>query len=239
VALSVQRAVGHALAVFWVPAVALLLRFRGRYAIEGVDRSRGEFRRIRTAHPGPLLVCANHLTLIDSGIVAWALGSAGWYLAHYSSLPWNVPERRNFAATFVQRAGVYLLKCLPITRGGTRTDVARVLAEFAHVLSQGDVGLVFPEGGRSRTGRVEVENAAPGVGRVVRALGGRPVLCVYVRGRHQTSFTDYPVRGERFDVALSLIRPTSEHNGLRGSREIARQILAELAAMERRHFDAR
>jgi 1-acyl-sn-glycerol-3-phosphate acyltransferase len=227
------------LAVVWVPAVALLLRLRAGYTIEDVDRVRREYRRLRAAHLGPLLICANHLTLIDSAIVAWALGSAGWYLANYSSLPWNVPERRNFAATLWQRAGAYLMKCLPITRGGSRTDVARVLAEFAHVLSRGDVGLVFPEGGRSRTGRIEVEDAAPGVGRVVRSLGGCPVLCVYVRGRHQGGFSDYPVRAEHFDAALSLIRPTSKHDGLRGSRDIARQILAELAAMEQRYFDAR
>jgi len=60
-----------------------------------------------------------------------------------------------------------------------------------------------------------------------------------LRGRHQATFTDYPVPGERFRVALSLISPTSEHDGLRGSRDIARQILSELAAMERRYFDAR
>jgi len=225
--------------VVWIPAAAFLLRFRAGYTIEAVDRARREYRRIRTERRGPLLICANHLTLIDSAIVAWALGSPGWYLAHYSSLPWNVPERRNFAATLLQRAGAYLMKCLPITRGGSRSDVARVLAEFTHVLSRGDVGLVFPEAGRSRTGRVQVDDAAPGVGRVVRSLRGCPVLCVYVRGRHQTTFTDYPVPGERFRVALSLISPTSEHGGLRGSRDISRQILSELAAMERRYFDAR
>lgn len=223
----------------WVPLVTFLLRTVAGYRIDGMDAARREYRKIRAERRTPLLVCGNHLTLIDSAIVAWALGSAGWYLLHFSSLPWNVPERRNFAATLAQRLVSYLMKCLPITRGGSRGDVARVLGEFAYVLSRGDVGLVFPEGGRGRSGRVEVDDAAPGVGRVVRALPGCRVLCVYLRGRGQSSFSDYPARGERFHVALSLIEPKSEHGGLRGSRDVARQIAAELAAMERRYFVAR
>lgn len=223
----------------WIPLVAFFLRVVAGYRIEGVEAVRREYQRIRAARGAPLLVCANHLTLIDSAIVAWALGSPGWYLLHYSALPWNVPERRNFAATLAQRLTSYVMKCLPITRGGSRRDVARVLGDFAYVLSRGDVGLVFPEGGRSRSGRVEIEDAAPGVGRVVRALPGCRILCVYLRGRRQATFSDYPARGERFHVELSLIEPKSEFDGLRGSRDVARQIIAELAAMERRHFVAR
>ena len=62
--------------------------------------------------------------MVDSAIIAWALGSPGWYLRHFSALPWNVPERRNFAASPSQRVLVYLMKCVPITRGGDRAEVA-------------------------------------------------------------------------------------------------------------------
>jgi len=231
--------VGRSLSPIWIPLVTLWLRWVAGYTIEGVDAARREYRRIRAEPGGTLLICANHLTLIDSAIIAWALGSAGWYLVHYSSLPWNVPERRNFAVSLGQRVATYVMKCLPITRGGNRGEVARVLAEFAHLLSRGDVGLVFPEAGRSRTGRIDVDTATPGVGRIIRSLPGCRVLCVYLRGRHQETFSDYPERGERFDVALKLMEPKSEHEGLRGSRDVARQILAELGAMEQRYFDAR
>lgn len=239
VRLAIQRALSRALGLVWIPLVTFLLRTVAGYRIDAIDAVRREYKRIRAERRAPLLICANHLTLIDSAIIAWALGSAGWYLAHYSSLPWNVPERRNFAATFMPRLASYVMKCLPITRGGSRGEVARVLTEFAHVLSRGDVGLVFPEGGRSRTGRVELDDAAPGVGRVVRALPGCRVLCIYLRGRRQTTYSDYPVHGERFHVDLTLIEPKSERDGLRGSRDVARQIVAELAAMEQRYFVAR
>ena len=44
---------------------------------------------------------------------------------------------------------------------------------------------------------------------------------------------------ERFTVGLRLVEPRSEHRGLRASREVSRQILAELADMEREYFAAR
>jgi 1-acyl-sn-glycerol-3-phosphate acyltransferase len=238
-ALHVQREVGRLLAPLWVLGSALLLRFVGGYRIEGMAAARHEYRRIRAEHHGPLLICANHLTMIDSALIAWALGSPLWYLLHYSALPWNVPEQRNFAASSGQRIVSWVMKCRPVTRGGERTEVARVLAGFTYLLSLGDAGLVFPEGGRSRTGRVDVEAAAPGVGRIVQSLPGCLVLCVYLRGHRQENYSNLPARGERFHIDFRRIEPSSPHRGLRGSREIAQRIVAELAEMERTYFDDR
>jgi hypothetical protein len=235
----VQREVGRGLGIVWVPLIPLLLEYYGGYRVDGMEEARREYQRIRAGSRQPLLICANHLTMVDSAIVAWALGSPGWYLLHYSSLPWNVPERKNFATSLVDQVASYVMKCLPITRGGPRGEVAQVLAEFAYLLAGGEVGLVFPEGGRSRTGRVDVEAAAAGVGRVVQSVPGCQVLCVYLRGEHQTTFSDLPAEGERFHLDLKLIEPRSEHRGLRGSRDVARTIVAELAAMEARYFDGR
>jgi len=237
-----QRAIGLVLAPLWVPGITILLRFVGGYRVDGIEASRREYRRIfteATDRGATLLLCANHLTLIDSFLIAWALGSATWYLRNYAALPWNVPERRNFAVSPWQRTWTYVMKCLPITRGGNRAEAARVLGDFAYVLSRGDVGLLFPEAGRSRTGRVDLDAAAVGVGRIIRSLPNCEVLCVYFRGRRQETFSDYPARGERFHVALERVQPKSEHEGLRGSRDVARQILGTLAGMEKRYFDDR
>ncbi len=235
--LLLQREIGRWLGPIWIPIVALLLVLS--YRMEGLETVRREYRRIRRETRGPLLLCANHLTLIDSAIVAWALGSPWWYVTHYSALPWNLPEQRNFGATWLSRSLSYLMKCLPIVRGGDRRDVARVLDDFVYFLSRGETGLVFPEGGRSRSGRVEIDSAAHGVGRVVSALPGCRVLCVYLRGDHQETYTDMPARRERFHVELSCLEPRTKARGLRGSLDIARQITARLAEMEQRYFDAR
>ena len=237
--LRLQQAVSFGLAPLSVPVVVALLRLRMGYRIEGLAEVRRRYRELWSQSHAPLLVCANHLTMIDSALIAWALGSPGWYLRHFSALPWNVPERTHFAATPLQRALAYAYKCLPISRGGDRADVAEVLAQLSHLLRDGQVGLVFPEGGRSRSGRVDPEAAAYGVGRIVRAVPGCRVLCVYLRGERQDDYSKLPVRGDRFHVAACLIEPKSDHRGLRGSRDIARQIATKLAEMEQEHLDGR
>ena len=237
--LAVQRAAGRLLAPVWVPATVALMRFGLGWRIEGMAAARREYRSLCGTRDGPLLVCANHLTLIDSALVAWALGSPVWFLAHYAALPWNVPERRNFSGSLASRLLVYLMKCVPVTRGGERGEVAGVLARLVHLLGRGEAVLVFPEGGRSRSGRVDVENATYGVGRVIGDLPECRVLCVYLRGEHQDGFSDLPVRGERFHVQLVALRPTSELRGMRRARDLAQQIVGTLARLEQGHFDDR
>ena len=236
--LAVQRAVGWLLAPLWVPLVVAVMRVWMRWRIDGVEEVRREYRDLVTAG-GPILVCANHLTLVDSAVVAWALGAPGWYLTHYAALPWNVPERRNFADSIGSRILVYLMKCVPVTRGGDRAEVAAVLARLTHLLERGETVLLFPEGGRSRSGRVEEESATYGVGRLIAGVPECRVLCVYLRGDHQDEFSDLPARGERFRVRCETIRPTSPSTGLRGARDVSRQIVGTLARLEQRYFDDR
>ena len=203
------------------------------FRIEGAAALRERFRALRrTDAATPLLVCPNHLTLVDSALVAWALGSPGFFLRDFAALPWNLPERRNFATQWWSRAGVWLLKCLPIERGGRRDRLSETLANAAALLAAGDVLLVFPEGRRSRTGRVEADAGTWGVGRLVAAVPGCRVLCVYLRGDHQDAMGRVPPRGERFRVSSALIEPKSDASGVRRSLELSRQILAELAQLE-------
>jgi hypothetical protein len=236
--LAAQRVVGHLLAPLWIFGAAALLRFVCGYRIVGVAEARARYRALRAGSRSPLLLCANHLTLIDSVLIAWALGSPGWYLLRFSALPWNVPERRNFASSWWSRALIYVLKCLPITRGGDRREIAGVLSRVAYLLESGEVVLIFPEAGRSRSGRIDVEAAAWGVGRIVGSVPGCQVLCVYLRGERQSQFSDLPARGQRFRVELALLEPKSDLKGLRRSMDLSRQIVTTLAEMEQRWLDA-
>jgi len=230
-ALGVQRGVSFALAPLWVAVVALAIRC-ARFRFDGLGATRSAYARLR-AEGGPLLVCANHLTLVDSFLVAFALGHPAWFLAHFASLPWNVPEATVFARTPWLRAATWSLKCVTILRG-RRDAVAATLVRVAHLLRRGDAVLVFPEGGRSRRGHVDVEARTWAVGRLLRAVPGCRVLCVHLRGEGQTAFSSAPRRGERFRVSLSCIEPASERAGLRGCVEISSQVLAELARLEAR-----
>jgi hypothetical protein len=176
--------------------------------------------------------------MIDSALIAYALGSPLWYVLHFTSLPWNVPDRNTFAARPWQRALTYAYKCLPIERGGARAEVADTIARFVQLLRDGDVGLIFPEGGRSRSGRIEVENAAYGVGRIVKSVPGCRVLCVYLRGDAQHAYSGLPARGDTVRARIAWLEPKSDKRGLRGSLEVSRQIMSRLAELEREHFDA-
>jgi len=229
VALGVQRAVCFALVPLWAVAVAIVVRGAG-FRFAGLAETRRRYARL-CAEPGPLLVCANHLTLVDSFLVAYALGSPGWFVAHFSSLPWNVPEATVFARTAWLRAVTWSLKCVTIARG-RRDAVAATLARVAHLLRRGEAVLVFPEGGRSRTGRVDVEARTFAVGRILRAVPGCRVLCVHLRGEGQATHGDFPRRGERFRVALSCFEPRTEQRGLRACVELSSHVLGELARLE-------
>ena len=232
--LHVQRAISYALAPLWLAALAVWLRWVARYRIADVDAARAHYRALRR-DGGPLLVCPNHRTMIDSALVAWALGGPTAFLRDFGALPWNLPDRSHFASRAWSRALVYVLKCLPVDRGGKRAELAGVLDSAAWLLRRGEALLVFPEGRRSRSGRVERDNNGWGTGRLIAAAPGCRVLCVHLRGeRHALGLA--PPRGDRFSVRLDCFEPHTEQGGLRGSLDLTQQVLARLAALEDQHF---
>ncbi len=234
-----QRLVCIVTSPVWILATIAVLRFYLRYRIAEIESVRAEYRRIRRQSDAPILVCANHLTLIDSFLVAWALGSGGYWLRHPDELPWNLPERTNFGQTRLARILIYVLKSILITRGGDRSDIAGILLRIRKLLVAGETALIFPEAGRSRTGRVDQDAGAWGVGRVVGAVPNCRVLCVYLRGRKQETWSDIPAKGDVLDVSLACIEPKSDAKGVRRSQDIAHQITRQLATMEGDYFDAR
>jgi hypothetical protein len=237
--LVLRREISRLLSPLTIPAMGIVLRWVLGYRIEDIRGFRREYRRICLKRDGPLMICANHLTMIDSLVIAWALGSPCWYFRHFRTLPWNVPERSIFAATYFMRVAIYALKCLPVERGGNRSEITEVLSCLAHAVSNHEVALIFPEAGRSRTGRVDPDSAAAGVGRIYRSVPNCTVICVYLRGDHQDRYSDMPVRGEFFRGSVSAIEPKTSYRGLRASRDIARQIAQRLANMEQEYFDGR
>ena len=236
VSLALQRVVARLASPVTTLGAYAFVRGWLRLTLADPGEPRRVYRALRRERV-PLLICANHLTMIDSALIAWALAAPAAYLRDFAALPWNLPEQTLFASTWPRRVLAYVFKCLPIVRGGSRIAVAHTIDRFVHLLESGEVGLLFPEGGRSRSGRVEVSRAAYGVGRVVKGLPGCHVLCVYLRGEAQHAYSNLPARGDRLHVRLATIEPKSDHPGLRGSRDIARQIAGRLAELEADHFD--
>lgn len=234
-----QRGVSRYLGPIWVLGSTLIMRFYFRYRVADVEKIRAQYRKIRAQSDAPVLVCANHLTLVDSFLIAWALGNSFYWIRHPDELPWNTPESSNFGRTWGARLLIFIAKCIPITRGGAREDVGDVLERVKYLLLHGETALLFPEAGRSRSGRVEAGSAAWGVGRIIGAVPGCRVLCVYARGRRQVTWGNFPAKGDTLDVSLACIEPKSDSRGVRRSRDLAQQVVRQLVLMEEAYFDAR
>ena len=221
-----------------MPLAVALMRLGFRWRIRGARRCRREYARI-LAERRPLLVVANHLTMLDSAVIGWGLASALRHVLHPRGLPWNVPLRSRVERSWPRRALAYLTKCVSVPRGGDRREVAGVLERLAHLLRSGEAVLVFPEGGRSRSGRVDTAATADGVGRLVKDVEGCRVLCVYLRGDAQRTWSNLPAAGDTFTIATRLVEPRTGLRGPRASRDLATQIVRHLAEMEGEYFAAR
>ncbi len=112
----------------------------------------------------------------------------------------------------------YLLKCVPISRGGDRNAVKSTLEKIAYLLQRGETFLLFPEGTRSRGGRIDLENFQYGVGRLFSKAPDCRVMCVYLRGDGQDTYSNFPKYKETFTVKSEICHPVTGLKGLRAQR---------------------
>jgi hypothetical protein len=176
--------------------------------------------------------------MVDSPLLSYAMLSLWSHLFAYRWIPWNLPERNNFSNPFLVLL-CYLSKCIPVERGGPRVEIKQTLAKCTYLLRRKQRLLIFPEGGRSRTGRVDTENFSYGVGRFLEDSGvDLRVMCLYLRGDGQAAYSTIPAFGERFTVLVDVFKPEkSGLTGLRAQRDYAGQIIRRLAEMENNYFD--
>jgi hypothetical protein len=237
-ALRLQLLVARlAFPILWSGGVAWL-RFVKRLTVPRRNAIRRQFREIIEQSKGPIIVCSNHLTLVDTMVIVWVLAGFTGYVARFRRFPWSLPEKQNFPNNIPWRIVSYIGKSLFVIRRGPREKIQRVMAKIEYLLARGEALSIFPEGARSRTGRVDTTDFAYGVGQIVQAAPDPRVICLYVRGRAQRQYTSTPHTGDEIYVELAEIRPTTESPGMRGARDIARQVIQKLADMEADFFRA-
>ncbi len=236
--LALQDGLGRLTAIILAPCYFALIRLMG-YRVRDLEAVRALCRREFERHDGPWLICANHLTMADSLLLSYAMLSLWSHLRAYRWVPWNLPERNNFSNPLLVLL-CYLSKCIPVQRGGPRAKMKQTLAKCTYLLSGKQTLLIFPEGGRSRTGRVDTEQFSYGVGRFLDDdRQDLRVMCLYLRGDSQESYSTLPACGERFTILVDVFRPEkSTLTGLRAQREYAGQIIGRLAEMEMGYFEA-
>jgi len=225
------------LAVFFTAFLSLLTMRILRYRIRNIRQVRDKCSREFREHHGPWIICANHLTMIDSAVLAYGLQSFFRYMLDFRLLPWNLPEQQNFQRNILLSALCYLCKCIPIHRGGDRDEMKSTLDKCSWVLAENQNLMIFPEGGRSRTGRIDRDRASYGVGRFIKDFPDCKVMCVYLRGDRQDGYSTIPRFGEKFTMTVETYRPERlDINGLRAQRVYAEQIMERLARMEEDYF---
>lgn len=212
---------------------AKIFFYRVRDLKEIRRRCADEFDR----HQGPWIICANHLTMIDSFILSYAIFSLGQHIIHYKKLPWNLPEINNYKDNIILLILCYLSKCIPVNRGGSRDKMKESLDKCIFLMQNGETIMIFPEGRRSRTGRVDKEGFSYGVGRLIRSLYNCKIMCMYLRGDKQKTYSVIPAWGEKFTLQIEVLTPELVGGSeLKVQREYATQIIHRLARMEENYF---
>ncbi|MGQ0540787.1 MAG: lysophospholipid acyltransferase family protein [Blastocatellia bacterium] len=218
----------------------LLMKYVRGYRIKNMAAIRREFQEIwkqKERDETPLIICANHLTFIDSALIIWALASNFWYLFNYRAFTWNVPAGDFFKKKLHYHAILYLTKCIFIDRKGSPAHKNSVLNLCRYLLAKGNVVLIFPEGQRSRSGRFDIDRLRFGTGKILTSLENAKVLCVYLRSPLQDSFSNYPPKGSRFQMRLKLITPRVDGPSKKqASIGAVKQIGAVIKEMENEFF---
>lgn len=236
----VQRTAGWLAFALTGMVVLILLRGLRSYRIVDHRRHRAFFSSLRKdlqKQNAPLLICANHLTMIDSVILQWAFADLNRYIFRFGDFAWNVPAREVFASRWYFRLIIYLAKCIPIDRAGGKEHHEEIMRRIEYILEMGDPFIIFPEGGRSRRGRFDIERLTYGIGRIIKDLPETRVLCVYLRSDRQHSYTALPPKGSAFDLEYSVIQPTTAEKGMRAERDLATQVGEEIVKLERQYFE--
>ncbi|MBI3287966.1 MAG: 4'-phosphopantetheinyl transferase superfamily protein [Elusimicrobia bacterium] len=243
-ALRLQWRLSRALAVPVSLLISAVARWRFGYHLDDdIARLRAEVWRQLDAHPGPVIWAANHLTLIDSFLVYWAVFPAGRLLEDWR-IPWSTPEYTNYyklggpVKSALVRWLLYLCRCIPFLRGGE--DAAseswrqKAFDKCVWVLRQGGAVFVYPEAGRSRSGWLEPKRPKDFLGRLALEVPASKFLCVYLRSERQISTTARPPSGDRLRVVADLIdgaRPAES------ARDISQRLFDRLAALQRTWWD--
>jgi len=94
--LYLQYLMGRLFVVIVGPLLFIAVRLMG-YRVRELSEMRKTARDLFKQHKGPWVICPNHMTMIDSVIVAYAMAPLYRYILWYRLLPWNLPEQTNFS----------------------------------------------------------------------------------------------------------------------------------------------
>lgn len=169
----------------------------------------------RVPRTGGLIIACNHISDLDPPVLGFAIPRTVAYMAKKE--------------LFGNRFGDFFLRKLnafPVDRSGPDTMAVRTAIRF---LKQGDAVVIFPEGTRSRDGRMLSVKAGISL---IAMVSGAPVIPAFIWG------TDHPAscignRSAEFNVCFGKIISNSELRRVKkkdGNRAVARYIAEAIAS---------
>lgn len=235
-----QRFLSRVVAVPLALFVAATARLRFRYGLaDDIDEVRAEIWRKLDAHDGPIIWAANHLTLIDSFLIYWALVPMS-RSAEERRMPWSTPEYTNYyklggaLKSAAIRALLYFVRCIPFLRGGE--DAAsedfrqKAYDKCVEILRGGGAVFVYPEAGRSRSGWFEAKRPKDFLGKMALEVPSAKILCVYLRADEQLATTVRPPEGSVFRLKCDLI--DGARPGETSPREVSQRMFDRIAELQ-------
>lgn len=235
-----QSAIANANLFWFVPVTISFLHYITRYKIRSHRKIRSDFlKEFQQNSERPMIFVANHLTLIDSFLIIWAIFDWKSPRKTLKGFCWNVPEISNFGQNFLLRFFCYLGKCVYVARQGSLSTKRETLKKLAFLLSEKQSICIFPEGGRSRSGRIDLDSTNYGVGELYRQNPDALIYCLYVRGDKQKTYSNFPAKGDNFTFLWEKVSVNSQERGKRFDRDISLQLMQKLIEMESRYFTDR
>ena len=213
----------------------LVFRYVLRYRVENLAHWRKMYRALNQ-NGRPLLICANHLTYLDSVVLIYAFSHHLRYFTRFRTLPWNLPAIEYFKNPFFALVGM-TSKCLFIDRSGSKESHEALYDVAGTLLARGEVFTIFPEGRRSRTGMFDDRKLAYGIGKVVTRVPEVDVLCVYLRAKDQSRYSGFPKLGSRFLLRAEKLVVQPADSGRESVGQITQTIARKIQALEKQHFD--
>ena len=130
----------------------------------------------------------------------------------------------------------YFGKCIHVSRSQGSFKKQNLVNKITFFRNTKQVLSIFPEATRSRSGRIEPEQTSYGVGEIMEHLSNIKVLCLYLRGSSQGSYSNFPKRGEKFHATLEEISPQSNLTGRKRQKDLSLQVINHLKGMEDSYF---
>ncbi len=198
----------------WI--VGVVFRFVWRPRIDGLEH---------VPQTGAVIIASNHLSFIDSVVIPLAVPRRVRFLAKAEYFTGRGPRGRGVALFF------RLIDAVPVERTGNR-DSMRSLESALQVLRDGSAFGIYPEGTRSRDGRLY--RGRTGVGWLA-LTSGAPVVPVAVTGTDVVQ----PVGSRRLRVHPVHIRfgPPVDPGAYAGMpaakarRQLTDEVMARIGAM--------